>query len=49
MVHIWTMEIKSRVEGITSGYIYMAYLLRSMPLGVNMDMGKGYDDNDRLR
>jgi len=24
-------------------------LLRSMPPGVNMDMGKGYDDNDRLR
>ena len=23
-------------------------LLRSMPPGVNMDKGKGYDDNDRL-
>ena len=24
-------------------------ILRSMPPGVNMDKGKGYDDNDRLR
>jgi len=25
------------------------YVLQSMPPGVNMDMGKGYDDNDWLR
>jgi len=24
MVHVWTMEIKSRVEGMTSGHMYMA-------------------------
>ena len=24
-------------------------MLQSMPSGDNMDMGKGYDDNDRLR
>jgi len=24
-------------------------VLQSMPPGVNMDMGKGYDDNDWLR
>ena len=24
-------------------------LLQLMPPGVNMDMGKGYDDNDQLR
>ena len=24
-------------------------LLQSMPPGVNMDMGKGYDDDDQLR
>jgi len=24
IVHAWTMEIKSRVEGIMSGHIYMA-------------------------
>ena len=27
----------------------LGYLLRSTPPGVNMGMGKGYDDNDRLR
>jgi len=25
MVHTWTMEIKSRVENMTSGHMYMAY------------------------
>jgi len=24
MVYAWTMKIKSRVEGMTSGHIYMA-------------------------
>jgi len=24
MVHAWTMEIKSRVEGMMSGHMYMA-------------------------
>ena len=27
----------------------MMKMLRSTPPGVNMDMGKGYDDNDWLR
>jgi len=25
MVHVWTIEIKSRVEGMTSGHMYTAY------------------------
>jgi len=25
MVYIWMMEIKSRVEGMMSGHMYMAY------------------------
>ena len=25
MVHVWTMEIKSRVESMMSGHMYIAY------------------------
>ena len=29
--------------------MFRVNMLQSMPPGDNMDMGKGYDDNDRLR
>ena len=34
---------------LPTNHILRELMLRLMPSGVNMDMGKGYDNNDQLR
>jgi len=35
MVHLWMMEMKSRVEGMTSGHMYMACCIKIARSGLH--------------
>ena len=46
MLSKWSLETERECNSLIGLDVV---LLRSMPPGVNMDMGKGYDDDNRLR